>query len=77
MSDSTTKHNSDQARIAKVERWFAERNFLISFEEAEGFTWVNLVRRETGQELGHYGRGVDQSGAAEQARQPWEQEQAT
>jgi hypothetical protein len=70
----TVTHAEFEA-LAAVERWFAERQFDLSFEACDGFTWANLTRRESGYVLHRYGRGYDRLSAAERARQRWQQEQ--
>jgi hypothetical protein len=74
-SGRAMSQDSDDARVAEVERWFAERNFRLSFEEGDGLTWVNLIRRETGYTVSRYGQGASAASAASRARQRWEQEQ--
>ena len=69
--DPTTRR---KARVAAVNRWFAERGFRLSFEDDDGYTWANL-QAENGLKLGRYGRGTDQISAAERARERWLQEQ--
>ena len=56
--------HSEFDAVAAVERWFAKRQFDLSFEEGDGFTWANLTRQETGYVVQRYGRGRDRLSAA-------------
>jgi len=62
--------------FSDVLEWFSIHDLTLSFTEAEGYTWANLVRMSDGAVFARrYGRGASKPTAARRARQRWEQEQ--
>jgi|HubBroStandDraft_4_1064222.scaffolds.fasta_scaffold16175_5 hypothetical protein len=58
--------------------FFLERGFELWFCEDSGLVWANLRSiRDSSFTLSKYGRGTDESSAAQRAVERWRAEQAT